>query len=163
MRIRPLIALALAAMAAVTAAGPATASDATLDLDRYRGQVVVLDFWASWCTPCRRSFPWLDAMQQKYAEDGLVVVGVNVDTEPADAAAFLDDVPVSFRIVEDRKGELAARYELMAMPSSFVIGRDGRLFTRHLGFRVAQQDEYEDLLRQALGIDTADPVVAGGH
>jgi thiol-disulfide isomerase/thioredoxin len=129
----------------------------SLDLSAYRGKVVVVDFWASWCGPCRRSFPWLDAMQKKYGEDGLVIIGVNEDDVAADAAAFLEAVPVSFRIVNDHEGVLAREFELAAMPSSYVIGRDGAIAVRHLGFKTAKQDEYEETLRRLL-----DPSMAAG-
>lgn len=161
MRKKRLISLVLLVLVGVSAAALARSAEPPLALEQYRGQVVVLDFWASWCVPCRRSFPWLDAMQQKYADDGLVVIGVNVDTEPDSAASFLEEFPVGFRIVEDRDADLATRYELLAMPSSFVIGRDGEIVAKHLGFRVAEIDDYEGVLRQALGLEPADSSAAG--
>lgn len=130
-------------------------SASSLELSAYDGKVVVVDFWASWCAPCRRSFPWLDAMQRKYADQGLVVIGVNEDNAPEAAAAFLEEVPVSFRIVPDESGEIAREFELIAMPSTYIIGRDGKLAARHLGFKTAQQDEYEALLKSLLGAGPA--------
>lgn len=133
---------------------PAVAADAgsapVLDLSAYRGKVVVVDFWASWCAPCRRSFPWLDAMQRRYADQGLVVLGVNEDKTLEDAEAFLESVPVGFRIVPDLDGEIARQYDLIAMPSTYVFDRDGKLAARHLGFKTAKQDEYEALLKGLL-------------
>lgn len=152
MRRKVLIPLILSVFLGVSIAASAGAAGPPLALDQYRGNVVVLDFWASWCVPCRRSFPWLDAMQRKYADDGLVVIGVNLDSEPEEAAAFLEEFPVGFHIVEDRDAILAVRFELLAMPSAFVIGRDGEIVARHLGFRAAQTEEYEDVLRHALGL-----------
>ena len=128
---------------------PAPAAD-TFDLGQYAGKVVVLDFWASWCEPCRRSFPWLNAMHDKYGSEGLVIVGVNLDMERADAQRFLEEYPADFPIVYDANQALAREYEVVAMPSSYVIGRDGQLAARHMGFKVKQQDEYEALLVRAL-------------
>ena len=126
------------------------AASETFDAGRYAGKVVVLDFWASWCVPCRRSFPWLNAMHGKYAEQGLVIVGVNLDMERGDAARFLADYPAAFTIVYDENKELARQFDVVAMPSSYVIGRDGQIAARHMGFKVKQQDEYEALIVEAL-------------
>lgn len=142
------------------AAGPIAASDLPtgqdFDLADYRGKVVILDFWASWCVPCRRSFPWLNAMNTKYAHDGLVIIGINVDREPASAAEFLQKYPASFQISYDTKGVLAKEFGVQAMPSSFVIGRDGQINARHLGFKVRRQDEYEAVIVDALRQETAE-------
>lgn len=137
----------------VALGAPASHSGNDLDLDDYAGNVVVVDFWASWCVPCRRSFPWLDEMQHRYADDGLVVIGVNVDQDASEAQAFLEEYPVSFRIVEDPDGNLARRFDVIAMPSSFVIGRDGEIVSRHLGFKVRETDRYEAVLRDSLAAE----------
>ena len=131
------------------ASGPAPASE-TFNAEKYAGKVVVLDFWASWCVPCRRSFPWLNAMHKKYADDGLVIIGVNLDMERADAARFLEEYPAEFAILYDENQELAKQFEVVAMPSSYVIGRDGKILARHMGFKVKQQDEYESIIVDAL-------------
>lgn len=128
----------------------ATPAQATLDLSRYRGQVVVVDFWASWCTPCRRSIPWLSAMHKKYAGKGLVIIGVNVDEERRDAERFLAQTPSAFEIIYDPAGALPARYGVSAMPSSFIFDRNGQLAAKHLGFQNAKRAEYEELLRKLL-------------
>jgi len=130
----------------------AAAADAPdpLDLASLRGKVVLLDFWASWCEPCRHSFPWLNEMQAKYAGRGLVVIGVNVDRERAAADRFLHDVPAQFRIVYDPEGALASRYDLPGMPVSYVIGANGEIVERHLGFRNALRAEREAQLQKLL-------------
>jgi len=129
--------------------GQAMAVD-DLDLSDYEGRVVVIDFWASWCVPCRRSFPWLNTMQSKYADEGLVIIGVNVDRVRADADEFLERFPATFNIIYDNEADLAKRFGVQAMPSSFVIGRDGAIRERHLGFKTKKQDEYEAALVAAL-------------
>ena len=122
-----------------------------LDLDQYRGKIVVLDFWASWCVPCRRSFPWMNEMQEKYADDGLVIIAVNVDNDASDADEFLQQYPPNFLIVYDKNHELVREYAVEAMPSSFLIGRDGTRIESHLGFKTAKTDEYEAAIVAALG------------
>lgn len=125
-------------------------AESHLDLSQLDGKVVLLDFWASWCKPCRRSFPWMNDMQARYGDDGLVIVAVNVDNDLAAAERFLNDHPASFRVHFDEDKSLVREYEVVAMPSSFLIGRDGEVVGEHLGFRVLKQDEYEAAIRAAL-------------
>ncbi len=120
------------------------------DLREFQGKVVVLDFWASWCVPCRRSFPWMNSMQEKYADQGLVIIGVNLDVVDADAQAFLRETPADFRIISDPDGALAREYDVIAMPTSYIFDRNGDLVIRHLGFKVRRQEEYEALLAETL-------------
>ncbi|HKZ72761.1 MAG TPA: TlpA disulfide reductase family protein [Steroidobacteraceae bacterium] len=134
-------------------AGDALAAEPLLDLDRVRGRVVVVDFWASWCTPCRRSIPWLNEMQAKYADRGLVIIGVNVDKSRGDAEQFLAAVPARFEIVYDPDGRLPAKFGVAAMPSSYVFDRSGKVVARHLGFQNARRAEYEKVLRELLHAD----------
>lgn len=115
-----------------------------------RGKVVLLDFWASWCAPCRRSFPWMNELQQRHAAAGLAVLAVNVDHDRALADAFLRDVPVSFRLEFDPAGALAQRFDVQAMPTSFLLDRHGQVRMRHAGFREAQRAEREDELKKLL-------------
>jgi cytochrome c biogenesis protein CcmG, thiol:disulfide interchange protein DsbE len=122
----------------------------SLNLDAHRGKVVLVDFWASWCVPCRQSFPWLNAMQDKYAARGLVVIGVNVDRERADAERFLKDVPARFDILYDTAGELATAYDVPGMPSSYVFGPGGKLISKHIGFRASAREEREAELLKLL-------------
>jgi thiol-disulfide isomerase/thioredoxin len=138
----------LAALAWLTPT--AMASDDPLDLARFQGRVVVIDFWASWCVPCRQSFPWLNEMQAKYRDRGLVVIGVNVDRERAEADRFLQQTPADFQIIYDPDGALAARYQVPGMPSSYVIGSDGRQAGVHIGFRKGTREEREAELERLL-------------
>lgn len=141
-----------ATSAATAAATPAPPSPATpgLDLSRYRGRVVVVDFWASWCAPCRRSIPWLNEMRARYGDRGLVVIGVNVDKDAVDAVRFMRDVPIEFEVVYDPEGVLAQQFAVEGMPSSYVYSRDGELVARHLGFQNSRRPEYEALLGSLL-------------
>lgn len=141
---------ALLLIALVFMPGAGRAGESVLNLDAYRGQVVLLDFWASWCVPCRRSFPWMNQMQQKYGGQGLVIIGVNMDASSSDAESFLQDYPAQFTIVSDPGGTLARQFEVEAMPSSYLIGRDGVIASRHLGFQVRLADEYEATIREVL-------------
>jgi len=122
----------------------------SLQLSDYRGKVVVLDFWASWCVPCRRSFPWMNQMQKKYGDDGLVIIAVNLDNDLSDAEEFLQHYPADFSIAYDHDRKLAYEYGVEAMPSSFLIDRDGTLIERHLGFKSGKTDEYEAAIVSAL-------------
>lgn len=128
------------------ASGPADA----LDLAEYRGKVVIVDFWASWCVPCRQSFPWLNAMYDEYTDDGLVILGVNTNDEDAEAQQFLEEFPAKFEIVYDPEGRLAQDFGVVAMPSSYVFSRDGELDTRHLGFLRSRRDEYEAVIQRLI-------------
>lgn len=119
------------------------AADTNLDLAQYRGKVVYLDFWASWCVPCRHSFPWMNAMQEKYGGNGLVIIGVDLDEQRSDADIFLQQVPAQFKLVFDPQGHLAEQYNLVAMPMSFLIGRDGEVVQIHNGFFDDSPAKYE--------------------
>jgi len=116
---------------------------ATLDLARFHGQVVIVDFWASWCKPCRESIPWLNQLRGRYGSKGLVIIGVNVDANRADAERFLRDVPIDFDVVYDPEGKLARQFSLQGMPSTFVYDRGGKLAQTLLGYREARRAEHE--------------------
>lgn len=128
-----------------------------LDLGQYKGKVVYLDFWASWCKPCRESFPWMDAMQRQYGDKGLVIIAVNVDEDHRDAERFLKDFPPGFQVIYDPEGALAAQYKLIGMPSSFLIGRDGGIVARHQGFFKESPPKFEAEIQQQLNAGTPAP------
>ena len=139
--------LVLCSAAGVTGAVSAPATDA-LDLASLRGKVVYLDFWASWCKPCRESFPWMNSVNSAYAKQGVVVVAVNVDPQRELADAFLQSYPTDFRVVYDPEGKLAEQYRVMGMPSSFLIDRSGAVRYRHIGFRSTDRDQLGAELHQ---------------
>jgi len=122
----------------------------SVSLQKYRNQVVYVDFWASWCVPCRHSFPWLNKMQERYGEDGFKVIGINVDKKKANAAKFLERVPAYFDIAYDPEGEVADLYSLKVMPSSYLIDRNGNLVHAHKGFKTSDGSRMEDMIRKLI-------------
>jgi thiol-disulfide isomerase/thioredoxin len=125
-------------------------ADGSINTADLRGQVVYIDFWASWCAPCRKSFPWMNAMHAKYADEGLNIIAITVDKDIADSAAFLADLPPDFEIGYDPTATLAKLFELAAMPSAFIIDREGHLIDAHYGFRTAKTEDYEASIIKAL-------------
>ncbi len=121
-------------------------------LTDFKGKVVYVDFWASWCGPCKQSFPFMNAMQTKYKAQGFEIIAVNVDAKTADATAFLTKVPAAFTVAFDPKGETPKRYKLKAMPSSYLIGRDGKVVAVHQGFKAEDTADLEKRIAQALMI-----------
>lgn len=124
----------------------------TVNLSAFRGQVVYVDFWASWCTPCRISMPALDVLYRKYGARGLVVIGVNKDAAAADAERFLKRTPVSFTLVQDAHDAAAQAFDVKAMPSGYLVDRRGIVRSVHRGFtsETATQIEHEidELLKE---------------
>ena len=112
--------------------------------------IVLLDFWASWCGPCRQSFPWMNELQSRYGSQGLQVLAVNVDANPPDARRFLAEVPAQFAVAFDGRGETPRRYEIKGMPTSVLIGPDGRVLFVHSGFRPEDRALIENQINQAL-------------
>ena len=105
-----------------------------LSLASLRGKVVLVDFWASWCGPCRQSFPWLSAISTRYVDRGLVVVGVNLDKDRAKADEFLRLFTPPFPVAFDSAGKSAEAFNVTVMPSSFLVDRDGHVAYVHPGF-----------------------------
>jgi len=125
-------------------------NDGVIKTEDLRGKVVYIDFWASWCAPCRKSFPWLNTMLEKYEDQGLTIIGINVDKSAALASEFLEQVPASFLIGYDPKATLAEHFELSAMPSAFVVSREGELVDVHYGFVSRKKEQYEASIIKAL-------------
>jgi thiol-disulfide isomerase/thioredoxin len=129
-----------------------------VDLAELKGKVVLVDFWASWCGPCKQEMPVLESLHAKYADQGLVIVGINIDNNPKKMKNFLKGAPVSFRIVHDPKITIAQRYEPSTMPSSYFIGRNGKLRYIHEGFRKKDAEEIEKRVKELLaeGVERGD-------
>jgi len=139
----PVKLLATAASLAILVTCSISSSQAApLDLSAYRGKVVYLDFWASWCTPCHLSFPWMNEIQRQYGPEGLAVVTVNLDRDRKAADAFLVENKGGLEVVYDPKGDIAKQYNFKDMPTAYLIGRDGKVHAMHSGFLVSQENSY---------------------
>lgn len=128
-----------------------TITSSKVALQDLRNNYVYIDFWASWCGPCRQSFPWMNALQEKYKSKGLRVLAINLDMNRSDADKFLAEVPTQFQIAFDNKGLIPKLYAVKGMPSSFLIGPDGKIIFQHTGFMANKSDELEAIIAQQLG------------
>lgn len=138
--IQPVQALGLAASAPAVV-GPYLDKPGSLTDAELGGKVVYVDFWASWCGPCRASFPVLDKLYARHKDKGFVVIGINQDDNPADAGRFLARIPVSFPLVADPGHRLAGDFEVKGMPSAVLIDRQGIVRHVHRGFRSGDEQE----------------------
>lgn len=127
---------------------PSAASE--VKLESYRGQVIYLDFWASWCGPCRQSFPWMQTLQQRYRSRGLTVIAINLDQERKAAEIFLTKHPADFMIAFDEQARSPAVYRVKAMPTSFLVDRQGKIRYIHAGFRENKLLEIEQQIGDLL-------------
>jgi len=118
------------------------------NLQELKGKVVYMDFWASWCPPCVKSFPFLNELDHELKEQGLHVIGVNLDEKVADAQEFIAKHPVDFSIVADPSKQCAQSFEVMAMPTSYLIDRKGNIRHIHQGFRPGESEELRALITQ---------------
>ena len=116
----------------------------------FKGRVVYVDFWASWCAPCKQSFPWMNDMQAKYGPRGFSIVGINVDQKREDADKFLASTPANFLVGYDTTGKVAEAYQPKGMPTSFLIGADGKVRAVHVGFKDGQRADLEREIEAAL-------------
>ena len=123
--------------------------DRKYSLEEGLGLVVYVDFWASWCAPCRLSMPALEQLYKEFADDGFHVFAVNVDAVREEATSFLEDFPVSYPILADPEGIISERYNVTGMPFGYLINRKGRIAHSHMGFRRGD----EEVLRQMIGTE----------
>jgi thiol-disulfide isomerase/thioredoxin len=117
-------------------------------IQQNQGKVIYIDFWASWCAPCKKSFPWMNKINKTYKD--LEVISVNVDSEKSYATEFLDSTPANFPIVYDPNGKIAKKYKLKGMPSSYVINKKGQLVSSHVGFNESKKEKYEQELKRLI-------------
>ena len=161
-RAKVLPALALAALACTLPVSATTpepmAPDFTLParsggavhLNDLKGQVVMINFWASWCGPCRQEMPLLEQMHKRYSALGFTLVGVNVDADSKDAVEWLSKTPVSFPVLFDRESKVSAMYDVKAMPSTVFIDRQGNVRALHKGYKAGDEGEYLNQIRALL-------------
>ena len=129
----------------------ALADAARLNLDEFKGHVVYVDFWASWCGPCRESFPWMQDIQETYGGKGLKVLAINLDRDRGDAERFLRRFHTTFEIRFDPDGTLARRLHVEGMPTSVLIDKDGTIRFTHVGFRLSDSALYDYEIKRILG------------
>jgi len=130
-----------------------TVENFSAQIASHKGEVVYIDFWASWCGPCRKSFPWMNHMQTTYKSQGLKVISINLDNDKVLAEEFLANYPADFDVVYDPKGVLAQHFKLKGMPNSFIINKKGKLVSAHVGFTKKKQIEYEKEILELLAIN----------
>lgn len=122
---------------------PTLKTDQATTLKQYAGKVVYVDFWASWCAPCRTSFPLLNKLHEKLKSKGFEVVAINLDEDKANAEKFLQDIPVNFTVLRDAKGEWADQFVVESMPTSFIVDKQGVVQNVHHGFKSDDINELE--------------------
>jgi peroxiredoxin len=148
-----LAALALALPALADPSGPAppftlaAKGGADVSLSQFKGQVVMLNFWASWCGPCRQEMPLLESIYKKYNKLGFTMIGVNVEPDSNAADQWLKETPVSFPILYDRDSKVSKLYDVEGMPSTVIIDRSGKLRKLHRGYKPGDENEYLDSIR----------------
>src|ERR1700751_812072 len=145
--------LSLPALAGSSPEGPAPAftlaasSGQQVSLAQYKGQVVMINFWASWCGPCRTEMPLLESIYKKYNKMGFTMLGVNVEPDSNAANEWLKATPGSFPILYDRDSKVSKLYDVSGMPSTVIIDRTGKVRVLHRGYKPGDENEYLDSIR----------------
>jgi peroxiredoxin len=121
-----------------------------VSLTQYHGQVVMINFWASWCGPCRQEMPLLDSIYKKYNKLGFTLLGVNVEPDSKAADDWLQATPVTFPILYDKESKVSKLYEVAGMPSTVIIDRSGKLRVLHRGYKPGDENEYLDSIRSLI-------------
>ena len=124
--------------------------DNKIELASYQGKVVYVDFWASWCVPCRLSFPFLSALRAQYANQGFEVIAINLDEDPQAAQAFLQRYPVNYPVAMGFATTTPVDYQIQAMPTAYLVDAKGVLRLKHLGFSAKHQEFLEAVVQKLL-------------
>jgi len=124
------------------------ANGQAVTLSDLRGQVVMINFWASWCAPCRQEMPLLEQIHLRYEPLGFTLLGVNVEENSADGQAFLKERPVSFPVLYDPENGISKLYDVVAMPSTVLIDRQGNVRYLHHGYKPGYENDYQDQVRE---------------
>ncbi len=119
----------------------------TVRLSDLKGQVVLINFWATWCAPCREEMPLLDAIYQKYNRLGVELLGINVEEDASGAQEYLNETPVTFPILFDPDGRVSKQYQVKAMPSTILVDRHGNVRHIHYGYKPGYENDYQDQIR----------------
>ncbi len=149
-----LVLLTAGSAGAAAVSGPApdftlkSRDGSNIKLSELRGQVVMVNFWASWCGPCRQEMPLLDQLYQRYQPMGFTLLGVNVEEDSAAADRVLKEIPVTFPILYDSKNSVSESYQVRAMPSTVLIDRDGNIRYLHKGYQPGYEEDYQQQIRQ---------------
>ena len=125
-------------------------SGKNLKLSEYRGQVVMINFWASWCAPCRQEMPLLEDLYKKYKSLGFTLLGVNVEEDSSTASTLLKSIKVSFPILFDNKNTVSRLYKVSAMPTTVIIDRDGNMRYLHHGYKPGYEEAYQQQVRELI-------------
>ncbi|BFM17725.1 TlpA disulfide reductase family protein [Maricurvus nonylphenolicus] len=121
-----------------------------LRLSEHRGEVVMINFWASWCGPCRQEMPELDKLHQRYQDAGFTVLGVNVETDTKAANKLLKKIPVTFPVLYDTESTASKLFDVDAMPTTLLVDRNGQLRYLHRGYKPGYEDKYRQQIKELI-------------
>ncbi len=125
-------------------------SGENLKLSEYRGEVVMINFWASWCGPCRQEMPLLEQLYTRYSPLGFTILGINVEEDSKLAEKLLEEIPVNFPILFDTENDVSEKYNVVAMPSTIMVDRDGNMRYLHLGYMPGYEVDYEKQIKELI-------------
>ena len=150
------VAVLSAVVSAAPASGPApdfelvSRDGGRVALSDLQGEVVMINFWATWCGPCRQEMPHLEALYQRYGALGFTLLGVNVEEDPSGAEAWLEETPVSFPVLFDSSNSVTSLYDVVAMPSTVLVDRQGNIRYLHHGYKPGYESDYQDQIRELI-------------